>query len=387
MFKGMKILTVIILLVTLAIVVVSGNNRYEKFKQELNSKVNSEIEKKISKSIQDIKKINENSLKDSNLNVLILGDQIADSYGTYQYIDKWTSIFLNNLKNKYNLKYKTTNLVGYNKSFFSIWVDYVWEFERYNKKADIVIISVGRAKDNYEGMDYAVYFENIIRRILKRNLNTHVIFVAQDSIENQDYYTKLKNISEIYKINFVDMKYANENSNMDTSQFLNDSKDLTLEGNKFYAQTIIKSFDEYLSIIDKANYYVPPILSKNIFKYENLKISTDLITSEDMQEKIEYNGRKYYRAPWSDNFFEASFNGELLGIYVLKTQDSGDLRIYVDDTFVKQIPLYNNISNIEQILVSDNLANGNHKVRIEVVQSTDLNAKGRAANIFGIISK
>lgn len=175
-----------------------------------------------------------------DINILIIGDSIAQSDGRNSEEGYWHCILQKSLKNDYCIN-ANINLITKNGSKVS------WGLEQYNMQVntmsdyDVVFICFGQ-NDQYNNLEtFRSNYSELIESIRQHNPDAKIYGIIESSIRTDNEFTEtIKNLSNIYRFTYIDTRIAFANSSFLYDELTDDGIHPNDKGNKIYAKYILE---------------------------------------------------------------------------------------------------------------------------------------------------
>ncbi len=216
-----------------------------------------------------------------DVNVLILGDEIAAGKGASDHAHSWTSLLVNNLKDTYGVSVKLTNLAVESSTCYTGYVNTMKQND--GMTYDLAIICYGETDSEW---NFSLSYESVIRAIENKYPKCSVISILESS--QKEYTLKMQGIQNLcnhYRIPVADTIAA----------FQGNTENLIAEeiypndiGQQIYADTLMKVIGENVDAYVGYPTYPATYVKEWTATYENFRyISKEEFTRTENTYRID----------------------------------------------------------------------------------------------------
>jgi lysophospholipase L1-like esterase len=346
--------------------------------------------------------INENLIynklaNNNDIKMLVIGDSIAYSEGSSDEKNKWFNTFKNFLESEYEVNVKTNLITSTVSSSFNAWCDYL---ENNSPKCDIAIISVGQNDiATYDVNTFSKFYESLIRNIKTTNPDSEIVLVIESSLMNFEdtsntnkYINSIKNLSVQYNTLLLDTITAYKSSEK-SLEYLTSFNKVTPNDNGYqiYSDTLIEIFKQRIKNINTNDVQSVKFeeSSKGLFfdnnKYKYFNIIKEPIENNEFKTNKDENTVIYYTNTPTNTIEYNLLDSDIIAISFLSDSESGIVKIYKDDTLIREIDLYSPVKTKNNIILETDLTENFYNIKLEVSNDKNKLSTGNFVKLYGLI--
>jgi lysophospholipase L1-like esterase len=329
--------------------------------------------------------------------MLVIGDSIAYSEGSSDEKSKWFNTFKNFLESEYEVNVKTNLITSTVSSSFNAWCDYL---ENNSPKCDIAIISVGQNDiATYDVNTFSKFYESLIRNIKTTNPDSEIVLVIESSLMNFEdtsntnkYINSIKNLSVQYNTLLLDTITAYKSSEKNL-EYLTSFNKVTPNDNGYqiYSDTLIEIFKQRIKNINTNDVQSVKFeeSSKGLFfdnnKYKYFNIIKEPIENNEFKTNKDENTVIYYTNTPTNTIEYNLLDSDIIAISFLSDSESGIVKIYKDDTLIREIDLYSPVKTKNNIILETDLTENFYNIKLEVSNDKNKLSTGNFVKLYGLI--
>ncbi len=250
---------------------------------------------------------NNNRTCDSDFNILIVGDSIAEGSGASDYNHSWAKLLSNRIDETYGLRTRLTNVsMGGNTSYAGYVRTMALDD---NIDYDLVIICYGQ---NDSEKNFSLYYESIIRCIKKKYSHAFIITVLESS--QKTYTDKIKTIQSLSSYYAIPAADTIAPFMTDYDSLVKDGVHPNDEGHKIYCESI---FDVIRSNVNIRKQNIP----------DDITVVNESVTVFD---SFRWIGAESFVRDGNCFSLETSMNGTVLGMDYYLVSGINRCRILID---------------------------------------------------------
>ena len=337
MFKNIKTITISLLLISV------GFGFFYLFYQVKEAKTSTlNVYEKI-----DLKK---------DVNYLIIGDSIGRGSGAENRNRTWFIQWEAMMKQKYGIHLHRHSIVQSGATTF----EGLYLFAKASKptNVDLVIFIFGENDRKYMNTkQFSFYYESLIREVKTFYPDAELMTITESCLNNDLFAETIESLAAQYHTNHIDMRIPFQNSEKTTTELTSDSIHPNGLGYRLYAEEILFAIEKG-NLTNKQAATIPP----SLYMDRNLNIEAKEIHQykEKSEQFIKLND--YYRSRNKGAFITYSFTGPNLGVKVLKSEQGGEMDVFVDGQFIRRVSTWWPINRERTLYLTSDLSDGEHEV-------------------------
>ena len=297
----------------------------------------------------------------SSFNYLIIGDSIGRGAGAENKDLRWYSQLEVLLKDFSGSRTRRNMLVQSGATSF----EGIYKLQKSPKFRDIDLIFIVFGENDRKYMDpeqFTFFYEKLIRNAKERYPGSEIITIIESPLKQEQFAETIKRVSAHYGAKPLDMRIPFKQSGMLTEQLTTDTVHPNGKGYQLYASSILELI-KYNIEIDAEIASLPRPLTRHqtlyLYEKKNLSASEGFIIE---------NGINISKRPGS--YLEYEFEGPILGVKAIRSQDGGMLRVYIDGDYVRTISTWWPFTRERYLYIASGLDTGRHTVRFETAENT-----------------
>lgn len=369
--KFMEYFSYVVLILCLTCVFAFGEYRNKKIiktNEALENKCKQEAvkEKQVESNMTFYEKIKQKK----NVSALVIGDGIAGGTGASTTNGIWYNKLSKYIQEKHNTSLKVDSIASPKNTALNAWIDS--GSEDYSKY-DAVFLILGQDDVAFEKIDqFQEFYEGIIRQVIKKNPKVEIIPVIENSIRKDNDYTKaIKDISEHYKLQYIDVRPGFASSKLAYKDLTKDQILPNDKGNEIYFDVIKNLIDKNVDDGKKVQNDLPgDALYKSAAKLEVCNVIKTPEKSNGFS-----SGSDGYLGKNAGDSLTYKVSGDVVLLSYITQKNGGNIRLLADGKPVKIITTADTAEHKSAALISDTLTSGNHDVEIEVQKGNNVQVK------------
>jgi lysophospholipase L1-like esterase len=302
----------------------------------------------------------------SSINYLIIGDSIGRGAGAESKDLRWYSQFEVLLKDFSGSRARRNSIVQSGATAF----EGLYKLQKAPKFSDVDLIFIVFGENDRKYMDaeqFTFFYERLIRKAKERYPNSEVITIIENPLKQEEFADAINRVSDHYGAKPLDMRIPFKKSGMLTEQLTTDMVHPNGKGYQLYAYSILELIkDNIQKERDIAGY--PKPLTRN--------------QAISLSEKKHFSFREGFRRQNGINIskrpgdiLEYEFEGSILGVTAIRSQDGGMVKVYIDGNYVSTLSTWWPFSRERFLYIASGLENGHHTVRFETLKEASLHNK------------
>ncbi|WP_158555848.1 SGNH/GDSL hydrolase family protein [Peribacillus glennii] len=226
-------------------------------------------------------------------------------------------------------------------------------------KSDLVFIVFGENDRKYMAAnDFGIIYESLFRKAKAFYPNAEIMAITESSLSSGDFADEIEKISTHYQAAHIDMRSVFKNTGIPPEDLTRDLVHPNGRGYQLYADTIYRQ----LLINTKKEKEIAAIIEPfNGHLIETFRTVSSFQTKEGFIWK---NG--YMTSERKGSYLESEFEGNILGVKLLRSPNGGEVKVYIDGEFVTAISTWWPFHRERQLYLASSLSEGKHTVRFEV---------------------
>ena len=281
------------------------------------------------------------------VNYLIVGDSIGRGAGVDNSNLTWFSQWEAQMKKNYGIDLYRHSIVQSGATAF----EGLYLFKKASKptSVDLVILIFGENDRKYmSAKQFSSFYEALILEIKNLYPKAELMTITESCLNDISFANTIEKLANHYQANHVDMRIPFQNSGKTTAQLSDDLTHPNGLGYRLYADALLVAIEKSIQG-DK----------QLATLQEPLTINSDMKLQEIKQYK-EKNGpflklNSYYSTREKGSSLSYQFTGSNLGVKVLKSEEGGEMDVFIDGQFVRRISTWWPIRRERMIYITSDL--------------------------------
>ena len=291
-----------------------------------------------------------------DVNYLIIGDSIGRGAGAENRNQTWFIQWEALMKQKYGIHLHRHSIVQSGATTF----EGLYLFAKASKPAnvDLVIFIFGENDRKYmNAKQFSFYYESLIREVKTIYPDAELMTITESCLNNERFAERIESLANQYHTNHIDMRIPFRNSEKTTAELTSDFIHPNDLGYRLYAEAILLAMEKG-NLTKKQVARIP----QSLYVDRNLNIEMKEIHQykEKSERFIKLNG--YYSSRDKGASITYSFMGANLGVKVLKSEQGGEMDVFVDGQFVRRVSTWWPINRERTLYLTSDLSDGEHEV-------------------------
>jgi lysophospholipase L1-like esterase len=305
-----------------------------------------------SKNLTVYEKIEEGS----KFSYLIIGDSIGRGAGAENMDLRWYSQFEALLKDFSGSRARRNMIVQSGATAF----EGIYKLEMAPKFRDIDLIFIVFGENDRKYMDseqFTFFYEKLIRNAKERYPGSEIITIIESPLKQEKFADAIKRVSVHYGAKPLDMRIPFEQSGMLTEQLTTDTVHPNGKGYQLYAVSILELIQNNTKTDSEIARLPKPLTmdqSLTLFEKKNISRSQGFVIE---------NGINISKRP--GDYLEYEFEGPILGVNAIRSQDGGMLKVLIDGKYVTTLSTWWPFTRERYLYIASGLDKGRHTVRFE----------------------
>lgn len=302
----------------------------------------------------------------SSFNYLIIGDSIGRGAGAEKKELRWYSQLDVLIKDYSGSRGKRHLVVQSGATAFEGL--YKFQKSHQSQNMDLIFIVFGENDRKYMDPDkFTFFYENLVRNAKERHQGAEIVTIIESSLKQEPYADAIQRISVHYGAKMVDMRIPFKDSGMLTEHLTTDMVHPNGKGYQLYAYTILE------------------MIKKNIRNEAEIASLPKSLTGNDdfyLDEKDDIsanhgfiNDHGVYVTIRPGSYLEYGFEGPILGLNVIRSEEGGMMNVYIDGEYVSTLSTWWPFTRERYLYIASGLENGHHTVRFEVTEDVSASNK------------
>jgi len=337
---------------------------------------------------EEIKDVYWKLKRNNDINILVLGDSIAQSDGASGEDEKWYNKLADEIGGRYNVACNVYMAAESGSTAFAGILDKVYNNpEVWDRGYDLIFLCYGYNDSiTFTPENFSPIYESMVNAVVSSNRNAEVITLIENPIKNAEFPDAIKRISNYYDCTYIDMIEAFKNSGIAYEKLTNDGIHPNDAGYDLYYKKIIELLSRNSKNGKKVKHEEKPLMNPSAEKYNKLYVNGNFSGIKGFKQVKTADGKDIYSGADRTGYLETSFNGSIAGISFLTDRSGGMARVYIDGKLVSDIDCYSPVPGERKILLDGNLELKEHKIRIEATGNRNTGSNGTNVYISGIIT-
>ncbi|MBS8264567.1 SGNH/GDSL hydrolase family protein [Mesobacillus boroniphilus] len=296
----------------------------------------------------------------SSFNYLIIGDSIGRGAGAENKDLRWYSQLEVLLEDFSGARARRNMIVQSGATSF----EGIYKLQKSPKFRDIELIFIVFGENDRKYMapeQFTYFYENLIRNAKERYPGSEIITIIESPLKQEQFAETINRVSAHYGAKPLDMRIPFKQSGMLTEQLTTDTVHPNGKGYQLYASAILDLIKNNIRI-DAEIASLPKPLTRD----QTLYLSERKHVSDSNGFTIE-NGINISKRP--GDYLEYEFDGSILGVKAIRSQDGGKLKVYIDGEYVRTISTWWPFTRERYLYIASGLDNGGHTVRFETAEN------------------
>jgi len=321
------------------------------------------------------------------IQVLILGDSIGEGTGAPREV-RWFLQLEALIEKEYGVPAEFTNISRGGSNTFGQLVDYRTRINT-DYRVDLIIISLGQNdRGVYDEETFSPLYETLIRELKGYYPKAEIMPLIESSlINNQTFPEVIKQLSNHYDLQYVDLKTAFLESGKEYKDLSSDTVHPNTEGQTIYANKIFERIKNNFENGRVPRTLTEPILnsSTELDKFDSFSFSNTFITDSEGFALVKgvFQGYK------PGNYIIGKFSGDVLAFSVSGGPEFGVGDVYVDGEYVRSIKTFLETGNYSgsKSFIGSNFGPGEHTVKVVISDEKHKDSKGNKVAFSFIITE
>lgn len=300
----------------------------------------------------------------SSFNYLIIGDSIGRSAGAENKDLRWYSQLEVLLKDFSGVRARRNMVVQSGATSF----EGIYKLQMSPKFRDIDLIFIVFGENDRKYMDpeqFTFFYEKLIRNAKERYPRSEIITIIESPLKQDRYADAINRVSAHYGAKPLDMRIPFEQSGMLTEQLTTDTIHPNGKGYLLYASSILELIKNNISLdAEIASLPKPLTRDQTLQLYEKGHLSAS-------KGFLNENGINISKRP--GGYLEYEFEGSILGVKAIRSQNGGMLKAYIDGEYIRTISTWWPFTRERYLYITSGLDKGPHTVRFETIENSSPN--------------
>jgi lysophospholipase L1-like esterase len=300
----------------------------------------------------------------SSFNYLIIGDSIGRGAGAESKNLRWYSQLEVLLKDYSGTRARRNMLVQSGATAF----EGIYKLQQAPKFRDIDLIFIVFGENDRKYMDseqFTFFYEKLVRNAKERYPGSEIITIIENPLKQEQFADAIKRVSAHYGAKPLDMRIPFNQSGMLTEQLTTDTVHPNGKGYQLYATSMLKLIKNNIQIdAEIASLPKPLTRDQTLYFYEKKNLSGS-------KGFVIENGINISKRP--GDYLEYEFEGSILGVKAIRSQDGGMLKVYIDGEYVRTISTWWPFTRERYLYIASGLDKGKHTVRFETLENVSPN--------------
>jgi lysophospholipase L1-like esterase len=299
----------------------------------------------------------EKILLKKHVNYLIIGDSIGRGAGAENPSRTWFKQWEDLMKQKYGVDFQRSSVVQSGATAFEGL--YLFKNQvNIPRTVDLVIFIFGENDRKYmSAKQFSFFYESLLREVKIMYPDAELMTITENSLNNEFFAKTIERISSHYHSNHIDMRTAFQISGQTTTELTSDLIHPNGFGYQVYADSILNAIEKAISTNKQISILPQPLFAN---KYVNVEVM-------EIHQFREKNGpflklQGFHSTQDKDASITYSFTGTNVGVKVLKSEEGGELDVFVDNEFVRRISTWWPITRERTLYLTSDLSNEEHEV-------------------------
>lgn len=234
-----------------------------------------------------------------------------------------------------------------------------------NDHKDIIFIIFGENDRKYMDVDdFTMTYEALIRKAKYLYPQAELFTITESCLKYEEFANAIAHISNYYEATNIDMRPIFKESGFTEKQLTKDLIHPNGLGYQYYANTIFEQFLENLKI-EKTTAALPPKL------HQGSELA--LLEKDNYDIMVGFKSRgRYYSSNKKGSYIEYKFEGNILGVNLLRSPDGGEVDVFIDGKLYTTLQTWWPFARERYIFIANGLSPGPHTVRFEVSGRSEL---------------
>ncbi|WP_409301206.1 GDSL-type esterase/lipase family protein [Peribacillus sp. SCS-155] len=227
-----------------------------------------------------------------------------------------------------------------------------------NTKTDLVFIVFGENDRKYmTSSDFSIFYESLIRKAKSIYPSAEILTITESCLKYPDFAKVIARLSAHYQAAHVDMRPIFQKSGLPEKALTADLIHPNGKGYQLYADTVYRRLMAGLANQKQIASLKP---SLNIETFEKYVTSNHFHLNKGFSYK-----HGLFTSNQKGSVLEADFNGNILGVKVLRSPSGGVVNVYIDGRFKTKLNTWWPFPRERQLYIANGLSPGSHTVRFE----------------------
>lgn len=302
----------------------------------------------------------------SSFNYLIIGDSIGRGAGAEKKELRWYSQLEVLIKDYSGSMGKRHLVVQSGATAFEGL--YKFQKSHQSRNMDLIFIVFGENDRKYMDPDkFTFFYEKLVRNAKERHQGAEIVTIIESPLKQEPYADAIKRISVHYGAKMVDMRIPFKESGMLTEYLTTDMVHPNGKGYQLYAYTILEMIKKNIKN-EAAIARLPKPLTINDDFYLGEK--------DDIADNYGFiDDLGVYVSMRPGDYLEYEFEGPLLGLNAIRSEEGGMMNVYIDGEYVRTLSTWWPFTRERYLYIASGLENGHHTVRFEVIEDVTASNK------------
>ncbi|MFJ7847695.1 GDSL-type esterase/lipase family protein [Peribacillus sp. NPDC097264] len=306
---------------------------------------------------------------DENLNVyqkyqdgqpidyLIIGDSIGRGSGAENPSQTWFKQLENKMSKHHSVPFKGDYVVQSGSTAFE-GLYKLSQIKRMGHK-DLIFIVFGENDRKYMNVDdFKMTYEALIRKAKHLYPHAELFTITESCLENEEFANAIGLLSDYYGATNIDMRPVFNSSGFTDKELTKDLIHPNGLGYQFYANAIYQKFIENAQK-EKPVASLPPKFHQGS--------EINLRDNDNYDSMVGFRPRGgYYTSDETGSYIEYRFEGNILGVKLLRSPDGGEVDVFIDGKLNTSLHTWWPFARERYLFIANGLSPGPHTVRFVV---------------------
>jgi lysophospholipase L1-like esterase len=308
----------------------------------------------------------------SKFNYLIIGDSIGRGAGAENKDLRWYNQLEVLIKDFSGSRARRNMVVQSGATTF----EGIYKLEKAPKFRDIDLIFIVFGENDRKYMDseqFTFFYEKLIRNAKEHYPGAEIITIIESPLKQEKFADAINRVSVHYGAKPLDMRIPFKQSGMLTEQLTTDTVHPNGKGYQLYAASILELIQNNIKTdTEIASLPKPLTMNQSLTLYEIKNLSRS-------QGFVIENGINISKKP--GDYLEYEFEGPILGVKAIRSQDGGMVRVLIDGEYVTTLSTWWPFTRERYLYIASGLEKGRHTVRFETLGTTSTNNTSEKSNV------
>jgi lysophospholipase L1-like esterase len=285
-----------------------------------------------------------------DIHYLVIGDSIGRGSGVSDRSSTWFEQWEDLMKKKDNIELKRHSIVQSGATAYEGL--YLFKKTKKPPSVDLVFIIFGENDRKYmDEKQFTYYYEFLIRDIKHVYPETEIITITENCLDQELFAAAIQKLASHYHANHIDMRIPFKTSAPLTADGIHPNR----QGYQLYAQAIYDAVHKGVSQYKQPALLADPSITRSRLSVKEIK-DYQQIHGSFLKRK------EYLWTQESGASLSYVFRGTNLGVNVLAGKEGGNISVYIDGRFVRNISTRWPVEKNRMLYVESGLSNREHIV-------------------------